>query len=233
MNTYRLIIFDVDGTLYDLDDVVRNNYEMQVTFYAAETGQEDATVRAIFDKNDILPYKSEKARSATEFFSRNGISTELWRAYRELHTSVRSIDRTKAISDRLVERFAQMADLVLLSSNTEGNVLSVLEWLGLDKTRFAGVYSSTSRVARLPFSKETAVPKILGDFGVEPGKVLSIGDRYATDIRPLVELGGDGVLIRMPEELKAVCSDLSAGRLGENDSAPYIFYRGQNRTEGE
>lgn len=226
MTMYQLIIFDVDGTFYDLDDVVQDNYNMQVAFYAAEKGLSQAAVKQIFEENSILPYKSTKARSATEFFLRNGISAEGWQEYRDAHTTPNSIRRESAVSGALLAQYAELAKLVLLSSNTTENIQKVLDWLGIDPGLFGDMFCSTTRLDGQLFSKTAMMGTILERYDVEPGAALSVGDRYATDIKPLVDLGGDGVLVHMPEELKEVYSDLSSGKLGKREDARYKFFRG-------
>lgn len=223
---YRLIVFDVDGTFYDLDDVVRDNYDMQVDFYAAEKKLSKEMVKHIFEKNSILPYKSEKARSATEFFLKNGISSDCWQTYRDAYTTPSNIRRETAVSKDLLKQYAELSKLVLLSSNTEENIYGTLNWLGIDRGFFDNIFCSTTKSDNQPFSKIMMIEKILERYSVEPGAVLSIGDRYATDIKPLVDLGGDGVLIRTPEELKEIYYDLSNGELGKNKDARYKFYKG-------
>ena len=55
MNKIKLIIFDLDGTLYNLNDVVTMNYQMQLNFYSAYTSKSKKEVIEIFEKNNIFP----------------------------------------------------------------------------------------------------------------------------------------------------------------------------------
>lgn len=223
---YQLIIFDVDGTLYDLDDVVLDNYNVQVGFFSKTKKIPVETVKRIFEENQILPYRSEKARSATEFFLRNGIDGDAWAEFRNAHSSAEGIRREKAVDRALLERYAQLAKLVVLSSNTSTNIEKTLDWLDIDRGLFDAVFSSTSQASGQPFSKMAMIGSILDRYGLQPSSVLSIGDRYATDIKPLVDRGGDGVLIHTPLDLTAVYQDLSCGRLGMEGTAPYSFFKG-------
>ena len=99
----ELIIFDVDGTLYALNDVVRSNYDVQLEFFSHEMNITQKEAEEIFTQNSILPYKSEKAKSATEFFLKNGLDYDKWKIYRETHFSPEAIDRTKAVSEELIK----------------------------------------------------------------------------------------------------------------------------------
>lgn len=221
---YRLIIFDVDGTFYDLDDVVLDNYNMQVDFFAKQKGINKEDVKYLFEKNSILPYKSEHACSATEFFLRNGINAEAWKAYREKYMPFWSIHRETAVSNKLLAQFSELAKLVLLSSNTFENIKNILNWLKIDVTLFDNIFCSTTDCGVKPFSKLTAIPFILSRYKMDAQSVLCVGDRYESDIRPLVELGGDGVLIDKPEDLKEVYQDLFYRTLKEKQNTSYKFF---------
>lgn len=222
---YKLIIFDVDGTFYDLNDVVSDNYNMQVNFFAQEKGMLPNTVSELFQANHIFPYKSEHARSATEFFLHSGVEPEKWRQYRDTHSFTKHICRETAVSNDLLQQYAKLAKLVLLSSNTMGNIVQILNWLKIDINLFKDVFCSAIELEGQPFSKMNVIPYILSRYQLDPEQVLAIGDRYQTDIKPLIELGGNGVLIHQPEELQQVLRDIQMGVLGESSSSTYMFYR--------
>jgi len=223
---YRLIIFDVDGTFYNLDDVVVDNYNMQVDFFAAEKRLSKETVMEIFDENHILPYKSEKARSATEFFLQNGIDINIWKNYRDTHCVIQNIRRETSVSNDLLTKYAKLSKIVLLSSNTLANIRNILNWLEIDRNLFDGIFCSTSEIKGGIFSKKAMIKMILDQYGLAAGTVLAVGDRYETDIKPLVSLGGNGVLIWMPENLTQVYQDLYYGKLGKQGQSSYKFYQG-------
>ncbi len=42
---------------------------------------------------------------------------------------------------------------------------------------------------------------VSNELGVPPNKIIAIGDRYNVDIKPLINLGGDGVLVDLPDEV--------------------------------
>ena len=225
---YKLIIFDVDGTLYDLNDVVEANYNMQVDFYAQHKQLTYDEVRKIFSDNSILPYKSEKARSATEFFLKNGIDSHTWESYRNIHTSPSHIHIETAASNSLLTMYSTLTRLVLLSSNTEENIQKTLSRINIDNALFDAVFSSSSDFGPKPFNKSEMIKYILQTYDLIPSEVLSIGDRYETDIAPLISMGGDGALLKTPQSLKEIYSDLVNGTLETSETGLYKFYNGIN-----
>ncbi len=226
---YSLILFDVDGTFYDLEDVVRANYDMRADFFAAEKGLTREETERIFAWEGILPYKSEKARSATEFFLRSGIDPAAWTAYCDAHTSPAHIDREKAVSNETLRGFAALAPLVLLSSNTRKNIQDTLAWLGIDGALFDDIVCPTAYAGAGPFSKRDAVGMLLERYGVPAGAALSAGDRYESDIRPLLELGGDGVLLEKPAGLETVLQAIREDALAAWNGRGFQYYSGTER----
>ena len=53
----KLIIFDLDGTLYNLNDVVAINYQMQLDFYMEYTKKDLNETVLKFEENNIFPEK--------------------------------------------------------------------------------------------------------------------------------------------------------------------------------
>lgn len=221
---YKLIIFDVDGTFYDLEDVIQSNYEIQVDFYAEQKKLPKECVKRLFEQERILPYKSQNARSATEYFLKNGIDADIWKEYRENHTSPQRIRKETAVSNELVKKYAEVASLVLLSSNSLRNIQNTLQWLEIDQTLFKDIFCSTANVGCMPFSKMKIVPQILSKYKLAPASVLCIGDRYESDILPLISLGGKGVLVEKPADLEEILQDISNGMLGSGVTRNYRYF---------
>lgn len=220
---WKLIIFDMDGTLYDLQDVVGMNYRMEVEFYSALCGLTEEDTENVFAANFILPYVSDKARSATEFFSKNGLDLAAWQEFRERRFDVGQIDIHKVADAQTVRAFRQQGKLVLLTSNSLRNVQKVLKRLELSVEDFDRIVCSDHNYPYLTFNKQKAMSYIIEVFGVESAECISIGDRFQTDIAPMLALGGTGILVRSPKALKDVLWFLSEAS-GNVDSKSFVFY---------
>ena len=55
--------------------------------------------------------------------------------------------------------------------------------------------------------------------------MLSIGDRYHTDIEPMLNLGGAGIVVKIPTILDKIYYDLKQGNLEETN---YTFFHQRN-----
>lgn len=82
MKKYKIIVFDMDGTLYDLEDVMAMNYKTQCDFLIEKEKLSENDVGTLFASNHIYPEMRKDSRSCTEFLSgevlirRNGTDLE-------------------------------------------------------------------------------------------------------------------------------------------------------------
>ena len=213
----KLIIFDMDGTLYDLQDVIGMNYEMQKDFYSNYYGISCDETEHIFREHDIFPYISAKAKSATEFFDKTGISIKQWQAYRKEHFDVKKIDAGKAVENNILQGFHLMYHTVLLTSNSFENVKKVFRHLDISLDNFDGIICSDYGYPYEIFDKYHAMKHIMEKTAKKPENCLSIGDRYETDIAPMLKLGGSGIVVKKPEALSDVYEYLT-GRKACNEN---------------
>lgn len=209
----KIIVFDLDGTFYDLNDVLRMSYDMQVSFLCMKRNvcQEEA-IRFLQD-NHIYPVMKKDSKSATELFLKMGYDKSEWSTYRVAGFDVNKIDRSKAIDEKTIIDFAKYGILVLLSSNAYVIVEKVLKWIGISPSVFDEVICSDRFPYNTPFKKKMAMEYLAGKYKKPFSEMISIGDRYSTDIQPMTELGGMGVLISTPASLKSVYSDMKSRNL--------------------
>ncbi len=218
---FRLFIFDLDGTLYDLDDVVLLNYNMQVDFLRNEMGQTEDEVVEFLSRNHIFPYVCIESKSATELFAAIGLSKEAWKLYREKHFKVSNISKEKAATKEVMGEFASIGKLVLLSSNSYKNISDILNYLSIPQELFDKIVCSDNFNSQ-KFNKYDAMKLIMQEDEVASEEVLSIGDRYETDIVPMIKLGGKGVIVSSPQNLKAIFNDIRSNNL--KSSVFYTLY---------
>lgn len=215
-----LIIFDMDGTLYDLGDVMDSVYETQVSFLQNSKGWSRSRVTQFMSENGVEPHVTKNSKSATELFIRLGFGRKEWTEYRQARFPIAMIDPGKAAPASLLERYAHLGDMVLLTSNTIRVCEGILARIGLDGNPFRRIVCSDSPEVGEPFNKFQEMKRLMGGEGTE--SVLSIGDRYQTDIVPALKLGGCGCLVKGPSSLEKVYVDLEHGRLGSCSEYEYF-----------
>ena len=222
MNRFDLIILDLDGTLYDLDDVLAGVYESQVEFLMQKWNKPKEDVVAFLTENHVYPYRSRESQSATELFMRNGIDKDEWTAWRNSHFDEKKIKVENAASEDLIVKLAELSPVILLSSNTYNLIQKILNHIGIRSNLFLDIYCSDKPQIVGRFNKTMAVKMIAERHSVLPTRILSIGDRYKTDIQPILEFGGKGVLIENPQSIKQVSKDLSNEGLCSCNSYKYF-----------
>lgn len=201
------IILDMDGTLYNLDDVLSQVYQYQIEFLSAKKGWKKEQCVLFFEDNNIYPTMRKNSKSATELFQNLGIDKNEWKEYREIHFDVSRIDKNQAVSNKTLLDLSHIAPLFLLSSNTYKTIKEVLKHLEIDVSFFTDIYCSDFNVSG-SFNKKNAMQSICCKYSVSPIRLLSIGDRYNTDIKPVVELGGKGLQVTGPQALQKIMMDI-------------------------
>ena len=206
-----LIVFDMDGTLYDLSDVMSTVYETQVSFLCEGMGWPEGKAIQFLEENDIEPHVTKASRSATELFMRLGFGRKEWAEYRQKHFPIENVDPAKAVSPILLGRFAKLGDIVLLTSNTSKVCRGILARIGMAENPFVKTVCSDTTGEEIPFDKYHEMKKLMDAHTYDT--LISIGDRYQTDIMPALKLGGCGCLVSGCNSLGKVCDDLGSGHL--------------------
>jgi len=219
---FELVVLDLDGTLYDINDVIENVYQCQVNYLAVKLNKSAADVKMFLAENNVFPYVCKESRSATELFLELGISKAEWTDYRNQHFDVNSIQITNSVEKNTLMQLADFATLVLLSSNTSVTIRNILSHLGLTQGMFDSIVCSDCYPIAGSFNKYAAMRFLSERYSVKPQAMLSIGDRFSTDVKPMLRLGGTGILLHSPKSLKTVLTDMKEGNL--HNCREYDFY---------
>lgn len=218
----KIIIFDMDGTLYDLNDVVQMSYDMQVEYLSIKKGISREKAISFLAENHVYPVMKKDSKSATELFLQLGFDKKEWSDYRDKGFKVDRIDKNKAVDENTIAGFSKLATIVLLSSNAYPVIEKVLNHINISTSIFDDIICSDRFPLDMPFKKKHAMESWVSKYKVRHEDVISIGDRYETDIKPVLDLGGCGVLVRKPVSLRKVLSDMKDNDL--QSCSDYIFY---------
>lgn len=204
-----LIVFDLDGTLYDINDVLESVYEIQINYLFERKRLSREKAINLLTCNQIYNTMRDDSKSATEYFDKIGIGGVQWKEYRERHYRIDTIDQRKAVQENTIMQFSRIAPLALVSSNTKKNVLATLRHLHIGETLFQYIISSDDERLQGGFDKTKAYRLLIEITGAV--SCVSIGDRYNTDIMPILENHGKGILVTGPSALDRVFQYLSTG----------------------
>ena len=213
----------MDGTLYALNAVMPAVYEIQIDFLTMKKGWSRDKIVAYFNDNCVFPFVSEKSRSATALFQSEGLDAKEWNDFRESRFPFDAIIPSPIVSGELMDSFNKLGECVLVTSNSRKNAERILDKIGVNVTCFDRIVCNDTSSFNRPFCKKDIFRKILDDYSMQPCHAFSIGDRYLTDIKPLLELGGNGVLVAIPESLRCVLRDLSDGKLMTCEAYQYFI----------
>ncbi len=219
---YKIIIFDMDGTLYDLNDVLPATYQMQVKYLSSKLQISEKKAISLLTENNVYPEVKKKSNSATELFIRMGLNVNEWSQYRNTYFPVESIDVSKAADNNLLAEFSMICPLVLLSSNSYGCIQRLFSHIGCRVENFAEIICSDHFKNSESFSKKRAMLMIKEKYSIISDEMLSIGDRYKTDILPMLEIGGSGILLKSNNYLSQVYDDLNNNSVHSCEG--YEFY---------
>ena len=194
----KLIVFDMDGTLYYIGDLVLTNYNIATSYLVEKYNYTKEEAKKFFDENDIYPYVTGKDKSTTQLFKTMGLNINWWDEMRNERFDPTEITLENAISQDTIEQFMKRCPCVLLTNNTMTNVKLTLDRLNISPDAFDKIYCADDQ-GRNP-TKMNTMDKIIKEYGVKPEETISIGDRYNIDGLPMLKLGGRAIIVKRPVE---------------------------------
>jgi FMN phosphatase YigB (HAD superfamily) len=202
-DTFQLVIFDLDGTFYSRDKYIARYYEFAIKAVCELLSLSEDKAKQYFSLEGITPDPATSTGSVSSLVEKLGIPKETWNNYRNEHFDVSGLISKNEQLVKVISEFKQYYRLVLFTNNTAIMTNKILKRLGLSKDLFEYIFTSDSNMGIKPYGDK--VFYYLKDHThVEFVEMLSIGDRYEVDIAPLLGLGGSGVLIVSPEELRDI-----------------------------
>jgi len=196
----RLVIFDLDGTLYPREKYSELVLELIERGFVELRG---TTPRYAEQKVAELreAMRTDWARtSTTSFVLSHGFEVGEWRDFRAEHLAIAAgiSPDDQVVND--LKRLREVVPIVLLTNNTRRAAEEILDKIGLGTAGFSGVVSAED-VGGTPKPDLGAFRILLATFGTEARHAWGVGDRYDIDIEPLQRLGGAGICVDGPADL--------------------------------
>jgi len=198
--TKKVIIFDMDGTLYSHDEYLHAQIDLPIMRFAKLQGK-------TFDQmnGEITGYRKKWAEehggqsiSLGNIFLSFGISIEeniLWR--KELYRPEDYLGEDKLLRSSL-EKLASCFTLAVVTNNPVSIAARTLDVLGICDLIQKIVGLDTCCVSK---PNEAIFRKVLDYCNVSAQQCISIGDRYDIDIALALELKMGGILVDGVEDI--------------------------------
>ncbi|MDD4202938.1 MAG: HAD-IA family hydrolase, partial [Candidatus Omnitrophica bacterium] len=185
----KLLIFDMDGTLYNSLDFIIHQRKVSTKWIAAKLGKTNKEIM------EMWPWQERKTES--EFVKECGLDLrEYYEGKAEFldvsKLSTPEVNEYNSKLRNLLDRLSKKYHLALVTNNGEKVAHKILEALGLDDL-FEYIIGEDTFFSGKP---ETAMfEKAMNYFVVTPAEVVSIGDNLKHDVDTIEELGGDGIFV--------------------------------------
>lgn len=195
----QVIIFDMDGTLYQLDGE-NNGYrestlettinKRMVDFISQNEGIPTQQAIKIFKQAISDPVGASQFLSQRYQISRIDYFNSVW------NISPENIVKNYQDSIQTISSIPQQIKLILLSSAPRIWVNQVIDFLGI-KDKFETIYSGED------FKLKTEIFQKISQL-YQPKNVTSVGDQEKTDIQPAADLGFKTLLIKKPQDITSI-----------------------------
>ena len=195
----RTIVFDLDGTLYQSDELGQDIHQAAVNLVARTRGTTPKEgLRILHCARGRLTELLDEEPTLTRTCLELGI--DLYELHREFQSCVQP-ERYLShdpILYALLDSLRDFADLVIYTNNNLPLTQKILELLGV-RELFQALY--TIEATGRPKPDEDALNILLEDIGGPPSSFLFVGDRPVVDLKLPESLGSPTLLVRETSDL--------------------------------
>ncbi len=195
----KVIIFDLDGTLYKSAEVYQKFAEAAYYTYAKLKKSTIEQAREILEtRREEMKRKKGYAVPYTLALLSFGIPIEEWHKenikFFNAGDYLKKDERLKEALSRLKGRYK----LAVFTNNNKIQTERILKGLGIENLFD---YILTYETFRLLKPDPEIFRKVIETLGVKPEECLMVGDRYAVDLNPAKELGMEICEVAGPEDI--------------------------------
>lgn len=202
----KAIIFDLDGTFYPYSFFEKQYYEFSIKamIYLFKKDKEEA-IRELSDYGVYEHYIPDKSKSLTDYVLSKGISIDDWNTYRDNHFVISDFNHVETVNVCTLCELKGSYKLYLVTNNTWDTAKRILDELGIQTEMFEKIYSSENMyVCKEKKGKGYVYSWIKEENNLQFKNMLAVGDRYNVDLLPLLERGGNGILVKTPDEIDMI-----------------------------
>ena len=195
----KVIIFDLDGTLYKNPEITRHFAD--AAYYALAKFKNiaaDEAKKLIEEKREALKKEYDSPVPYTLTLKTFGLPIERWHDENVAYFDPRDyLKEDKKLKESL-EELKNHYRLAILTNNNTIQTERILEALGLEDL-FEKIFTYNSFKLLKP--NPQFFQRAAADMGVEPEECCFVGDRYNVDLNPAKGLGMQIYEVKGPEDI--------------------------------
>ncbi len=193
----RLLLFDIDGTLYDSPEYQDFQIRRIVSRMANHLGQTvpETDQRIAEVRRSMHPRKPALSEVGLSLGIPLSLTVE-WRSHDFVPRDFLATDAN--LRDALSTLLNRGYEIAALTNNPASVGFATLEALGV-ADRFSVLVGLDD--AGAPKPDPSGFRKVLSQTGVAAKEVLSIGDRHDVDLKAVLDAGGGGLLVHRVQDI--------------------------------
>lgn len=200
---FKVIVFDFDETLYYSPDV-REYYIRYIkkTILNLSNLSEEQTDSLMQEVGFTMENKASPSFSSS--CGKFGIEKSAWDNYRIDNFFEINYKNAESIDNKLLNELSNHYPLYIVTNEAYKNILIKAEKLGIDISMFKKIFAPSveALLGGNVKTKKELYREIIESEKVLPSEVLVIGDRIKVDVEPMLELGGNGLIVTKPKEIE-------------------------------
>lgn len=189
MRGIKVIAFDFDKTLYA--NVKFDDFEG----YCAKGFTQICGWTDEYGRDMLMSWGSVADNVIIEKLQELGYDKNDWLSYRHNNRPIIDCNGALHFPSAILASLVENCDLYIVTNNVIEDVLMVSKGVGLDLKRFKGILCNDYT----EISKKHLYKRLIDVENIEPSEMLVVGDKYATDVLPGLELGCKGKVLKCQE----------------------------------
>lgn len=199
INQLKAIIFDFDETMYSSDTIKEEYQEYIKRTVMSLSNHNEAETMKLMKEYGFLSDGNERV-SFGKNCEKFGISKKCWDNYRVNNFFKINFNNAKVVNNELYKELSKICKLYIVSNEIKDNVIFKAEKLNIDLNNFT-IYAPTIETMYNYHTKKDNYLNIGEILSCNSDEMCVIGDRYNVDILPMLEIGGNGLLISNVDEI--------------------------------
>ena len=207
MKKLKVIIFDYDLTLYNVNERYHNNYWVGYTTDLINNITYDITLE---ERGKFLKkYNLNKNRSVENFAK---ACTGMWGNcerllnYMMTHDFEQDYENMTFIDSEIIEKLSEKYNLYIISNAPSTNIIRQLRDIaGINPNLFKEVLTNPHN--KEDNTKAYVIKQIIAKENVNPDEVLMLGDNMEVDVIPAINIGVNAKLVKKLDEILPIINE--------------------------